>query len=44
MLVTVSVKVPDLELVKVKVRVLVLDWTQGWARVPLQQQGTLLVA
>ena len=47
---TESVKVPDLELVKVKVRVLVLvlvlvlDWAQGWARGPLQQQGTLLVA
>ena len=43
---TVSVKVPELELVKVKVKVLVLvlDWAQGWARGPLQQQGTLLVA
>ena len=41
---TVSVKVPDLELVKVKVRVLVLDWAQGWARGPLQQQETLPVA
>ena len=41
---TVSVKVPDLALVKVKVRVLVLDWAQGWAQGPLEQQETLPVA